>query len=485
MKRLGYFLASLLLGVSPGFSQSASETTTENDLHEIVNKLKVKYLNESSGNEEFKYRDITTTKAGELGALLGDDITAIDSLVVRGPINDADFKTMWHSTYFGKVKVLNLENATIENNKVPDRAFWDKEQIDTGEGYYYSIDLRRIILPEAVEEIGEWAFFCSMKLTTVNIPSSLKIIGRDAFYYSLSLKIDKLVFPEGFEEIGDFAFFGINHLCSEIIFPSTMKSVGNYAFNQVWVSSVTIPEGLESIGQSAFQGTKLEEVVLPHSCVNMSGDSQFALNYLLKKLHISNGLTEIPAWFADNCLELKDVSIPTSVKSIKHDAFNLCEKIEELDLPEGLESIATGAFTSCRGLKKVVFPSTLSNLASMSCDDWQSITEIYSKSIVPPTCDVTAETTPFGKYTRESKIDTPLYVPVGSAEVYKTARGWENFVNIIELDSDKFPSGIEDITVDGIDEGDEAIYDLSGRRVSNPAAGQIYIKGNRKFIQNR
>ena len=42
-------------------------------------------------------------------------------------------------------------------------------------------------------------------------------------------------------------------------------------------------------------------------------------------------------------------------------------------------------------------------------------------------------------------------------------------------------TGIDSITADG-ENANEAIYDLSGRKVANPVKGGIYIKGGKKFI---
>ncbi len=54
------------------------------------------------------------------------------------------------------------------------------------------------------------------------------------------------------------------------------------------------------------------------------------------------------------------------------------------------------------------------------------------------------------------------------------------FTNIIETDS--FPtSGAIDITVDA-PQADGTKYDITGRRIENPAKGQIYIQNGKKYI---
>lgn len=57
------------------------------------------------------YKDVTVTAPGTLAQALGSDADIIDSLVVRGPINDNDFNTIWSATFHGNLAVVNLEHA--------------------------------------------------------------------------------------------------------------------------------------------------------------------------------------------------------------------------------------------------------------------------------------------------------------------------------------------------------------------------------------
>ena len=45
-------------------------------------------------NHDFTWKEVTTTRGGELAELLGDQLRSIDSLVVKGNVNDDDFHTM-------------------------------------------------------------------------------------------------------------------------------------------------------------------------------------------------------------------------------------------------------------------------------------------------------------------------------------------------------------------------------------------------------
>ena len=67
--------------------------------------------------------DANVIKYGQLEQVLGNKWNAIDSLIVHGPVNKADFTTMWKCAFEGKLTVLNLEHAQVENDKIPEYAF--------------------------------------------------------------------------------------------------------------------------------------------------------------------------------------------------------------------------------------------------------------------------------------------------------------------------------------------------------------------------
>lgn len=67
--------------------------------------------------------DANVSKYGQLEQVLGNKWNAIDSLIVHGPVNKADFTTMWKCAFEGKLTVLNLEHAQVENDKIPEYAF--------------------------------------------------------------------------------------------------------------------------------------------------------------------------------------------------------------------------------------------------------------------------------------------------------------------------------------------------------------------------
>ena len=77
---------------------------------------------------QVSFYDARVSDYGQLEQVLGDKWDTIDSLVVHGPINKADFTTIWKCSFEGKLTVLNLEHAQVENNKIPISALFKRDR---------------------------------------------------------------------------------------------------------------------------------------------------------------------------------------------------------------------------------------------------------------------------------------------------------------------------------------------------------------------
>ena len=362
--------------------------------------------------------DANVSKYGELEQVLGDKWDKIDSLVVHGPINGADFTTMWKCSFEGKLIVLNLEHAQVESNKIPTRALYkvEKQAVDDPrafQGVIY-LPLRRIILPESIQEIGDFAF-SRMEIKQINIPKSLRKFGRSSFSNCHWLSTNPLVIPEGVTSIPPQCF--INCQCfKELVLPSTLNTIKELAFYNTRVEKVNFPEGLEHIKTAAFYGCDLIEAILPGTLKEVS-DGTFSMCPKLKEIKIAEGITKIPFDFVSYCQSLEKVNIPKSVTVIEDDAFSTCS-LDSIVFPATMEYIGKGAFKDLKKLKK-----------------------IYSMSPIPPVCYYnTMVNFGDGPFDGATPSDIPVYVPIGSGEKYREAFGWNYFTNIIE--TDKFPTGI-------------------------------------------
>ena len=119
-------------------------------------------------------------------------------------------------------------------------------------------------------------------ITSVIIPNTVKIIGKDAFWGN---KLTSVTIPNSVTSIGDSAF-GNNQL-TNIIIPNSVTSIGDSAFSENQLTSVTIPNSVTSIGDWAFGNNQLTSVTIPSSVTSI-GNSAF-----YKSISSNSNLTKI------------------------------------------------------------------------------------------------------------------------------------------------------------------------------------------------
>ena len=408
---------------------------------------------------QVNFFDAHVSKYGELEQVLGEKWDKIDSLIVHGPINEADFTTMWKCSFEGKLTVLNLEHAQVENNKIPTRALYkaDRQVIDDPRAYQgvVYLPIRHLILPEGIQEIGDFAF-SRMRLEQVNLPKSLRKLGRSCFSSCHWLSTNPLIIPDGITSIPPQCF--INCQCfKKLVLPSTLKTIEGAAFYNTRVEEANFPEGLEYIKGLAFEGSDLKKAILPSTLKDLS-EFTFSMCPKLQEIKIPEGVTKIPLGFASWCHLLEEVNIPKSVTVIEVDAFGSDVKLKPIDLPEGLKRIEQDALWYC-AIDSIVFPASLEYLGGGSCANWKYIKKIYSLAPNPPYCAEDRANPGKGPFHGYTPNDVPLYVPIGSGEKYRQAFGWNYFTNIIE--TDKFPTGIVSPKMDN---GDQCkVYGRDGK----------------------
>ncbi len=99
-----------------------------------------------------------------------------------------------------------------------------------------------------INEIPKAAFELTVGLKKIEIPSSIKKIGDSAFDLST---VSEIKFNEGLETIGNLAFNTWGSF-EKITLPSTVKSIGEECFNSYKPYLIELNDGLERVGKQAF-----------------------------------------------------------------------------------------------------------------------------------------------------------------------------------------------------------------------------------------
>ncbi len=225
------------------------------------------------------------------------------------------------------------------------------------------------------------------------------------------------------------AFEGLTNL-KEIVIPSTVRTIGNYAFkNCSSLETISLPMAtLSAIGDGAFEGCHaLKTISIPSTiitisqdmfknCINLTtvvfwgapttiGDSAFEGCISLRNIDLSNRLTTIGNSAFKNCQSLTSITIPATITLIGESAFegcramtkatiedgaNLrykykdtdgtiqerdglgasafkdCVKLTTFTIPTGLTAIPTRAFYNCMSLTDIVIPKDITRIGASS-----------------------------------------------------------------------------------------------------------------------
>jgi len=428
-------------------------------------------------SDNFAYFHAELSTSGTLKNVVGSNILTIDSISVSGPINEDDFKTLWNGTFNGKLKIINLENAVVENGIIPDYAlFHTDSQFDSENGIIYPTKLEVLLLPDGITHIGRHAVAWATKLRKIRFPSTLKSIGIATFTNCYSLTCKSFTLPESLEELGDQVFYECRNLNGEISLPKFLKYIDSGVFYACGLTKATIPQTLLHLGSFAFMGCNLQEAILPDDCRLGTSGCQFRGNWEIKKVHLPESLKTIPSQIFYDCLELDDVNIPPHLEVIEDFAFHQTA-IKEITFPPTLREIGLDAFQSCY-LKTLVLPPSVTILGFRAFEGTR-LESVYSMATTPPTCERSPyDETPYPFIDLPSS--TPIYVPIGTKDLYINVPGWNTHSNYIE--TNEFPySSIAEVDVDN-EILNHAIYDLTGRKVLKTTPGQIYIINGQKIM---
>ncbi len=250
-------------------------------------------------------------------------------------------------------ELILYAGETTENYTVPDGV----EKI-ASYAFYCNDDFSSIEFPDSLLEIGEYAFYKCSSLTKIHFSEQLEIIGEDAFAYCDA--ITELVLPDSLVTIESLAFYKCEALETVSVGSGLAVIAGSNPFSgdsslkEISVSednswfytedgvlfdknktlicypvaksgtSYTVPDGTTAIGAWAFGSvvtsySKLESVVIPDSVVNI-GDAAFCSCINLTNVDFGEGVKYIDYW-AFNGTSLASIDLPDSLTGIGERAF--------------------------------------------------------------------------------------------------------------------------------------------------------------------
>ena len=327
-------------------------------------------------------------------------------------------------------------------------------------------NLTSITLPDSVTSIGKEAFKMCYALTSITIPSSVTDIGDDAF--EECTKLTSITIPDSVTSIGYGVFSKCSNLtsinvdnnnpiydsrnncnaiietktntliadCKNTIIPDSVTSIGDYAFQNSEITSITIPDSVERIGISAFYYCQnLTNITIPASVTsigkgafsNCSGvtsigvdnnnpiyDSRDNCNAIIEKgtlivgcknTIIPDGVTSIGNNAFSDC-SFTNIVIPDGVTSIGDYAFGACSNLTNITIPDSVESIGDYAFGVCSNLTNITIPDSVESIGKYAfyyCENLSSVTykgtQYTSRSSLESALKASGVSVPFFAFT--------------------------------------------------------------------------------------
>ncbi|NLT09590.1 MAG: leucine-rich repeat domain-containing protein [Ruminococcus sp.] len=277
---------------------------------------------------------------------------------------------------FAAVPVQTLRtDAASGAQDVKQDGLFTYEEVDGGYAVKRFIATTMTSFPSVVNgtpivEIKDDAFYNCAGITELEIPPTVKKIGKGAFSFCTSLR--KVTLPKSLTEIPDNAFIGCNSL-TEIEIPDSVTRIGESAFsNCSALTAITLPDSLTEIGDAAFTCVPLETIdadgcagfVFNNDCLMNNDKTEIYRGSAAIKgtLRIPEGIRTIKPGAFSMCYGLEEVYFPGSVTEICNNAFWDCCNVKKLDFSEGLTSIGTGAFTYNELVQTIELPISLKEI---------------------------------------------------------------------------------------------------------------------------
>ena len=276
--------------------------------------------------------------------------------------------------------------------------------------------LTSVVLPSTVKVIEEGAFANNLVLSSVDLSncSELTEIGTRAFSGCRSIDTLDLSKCEKLLTVGEKAFAGCKGLRS-LIFPNSVNTIGQCAFmntglTEIDLSMIKLKEFDSQIFKSCPQ---LETVILANcdkirdidktsfpelemvlrldfsNCKNITSINDSAFSKFKRLQYISfDGCQNLQyienAAFKDcvNLIECNFGSLP-KLQVIGKNAFRGCKALESVDLSQtSLKSIEIWGFGQCPSLRTINLPESIETIASWAFNECESLIQVNLQSCI-------------------------------------------------------------------------------------------------------
>lgn len=256
--------------------------------------------------------EVETDTVGTLAAKIGEKSSVVQKLIINGPIDAVDVRTI-HS--LPQLLAIDMKNATI----------------------------------------------CGGDSTFTYNKTAYKLYDNEVVRYMYPSQLSEIILPDNLKVINDHAFYkhnGSNPYFTEIIIPESVERIGENSFSECsYLQHVKLPENLQKIEVNTFYkcsnlnsieiGSKLKEI----------GTNAFMNCKALETINIPNSVTSIGSQCFYQCTSLKSITLSNTLNTVGHHCFALCDKLTTITFPPSITSVDIDIFHGCYHLTSIFWES--------------------------------------------------------------------------------------------------------------------------------
>ncbi len=246
--------------------------------------------------------------------------------------------------------------------------------------------LTDVTIPDSVTDLQQYAFNNCTNLEKVYISGTTTWISSGSAFtncpkykelylggtgsmssinvpWASSNTIEKVEISDGIINIGVNQFKDFKKL-SYVKIPSTITSVGNFAFSMTNITTVDFLGTLNDWCNINFSNEFSNPLY--------NGASLYIQNQLLRRITATDNISSIKKNVFIGCTSLIEVSLPNSITSIGNSSFSQCVNITSFVIPTSVSSIGSFAFRNLSSLTNITIPNSVTNMGGAVFYEWTS-----------------------------------------------------------------------------------------------------------------
>lgn len=328
----------------------------------------------------YQYTDLVSVELGEGVKVIGNnafqDCVSLSKLLLPETLEEIGIGQ--GSAFAGcnglreltlPVNVKFIATCSFVNCRYLEKIYWKARNCTFGQSVLGNYDVFRecpiteVDFGKEVQSVPEEAFMNIGSLSKITTQGTIEYVGEDAFTGTEWLRLQEigkmvyidhaayiyrdaeevtdpitLVLAEGTTGITGGALRN-NRKLVKVVLPSTLKRIGDYAFN-----------GCTSLGEVEYNSIEMED----------KGKAFFPNS--VWKITFGNEVKKIPSYLLYGCSGLNEINLPESLEIIGEKAFSGCGSVKELTIPDKVEKIGRTAIYDMANLGKLSIGEGLKEL---------------------------------------------------------------------------------------------------------------------------